>query len=93
MTKTELIDKLADKSALTKVAAGKVLDNLAEMIGGELKRRGGGEFTLPGVGKLSVIKTKARTGRNPRTGEPVKIAAGRRVRFTASKTLKDVVNG
>ena len=45
------------------------------------------------IGKFSIMKTKARTGRNPRTGEPVKIAAAKRVKFTVAKALKTAANG
>ena len=92
MKKTELIEALAAKTDLSKSKAASVLETFTQLITTELtKKRGGGEFSLTGIGKLSITKTRARTARNPHTGEPVKVPAGRRVRFSASKTLKDAL--
>jgi len=64
-------------------AADALIDTIAEAL-----RQGDG-VELKGFGSFSVVETKARTGRNPRTGKPIKIAAGRRVRFKPSKSLLD----
>lgn len=87
MTKTQLIEKLALDNDVPKVKVKSILDDLAKTAYSEAKVG----FTVPGIGKLTIGKRKARTGRNPRTGETMKIPAGKVVKFRISKTCKDAV--
>ena len=87
MTKSAIVAALAEKVGLTKKQSGQFLDELAAMAYKEAKNT----FTLPGLGKLVLRKTKARTGRNPRTGETMKIAAKTVLRFRVAKAAKDAV--
>jgi len=89
MSKKFMADVLQDSAGLTAVAANRAATDLMEAIVKQLKKEGG--FTLPSFGTFRVVKTKARKGLNPRTGEPVKIKAGKTVRFKASKVLKTAV--
>lgn len=89
MTKAELIDKISSGAGLTKTDAGKALDATLDAIKGALKK--GQKVTLVGFGTFSVSKRKARKGRNPRTGEELKIPATKVPKFTAGKTLKEAV--
>ncbi len=91
MTKAELIAKLAEKAGVTKAVADRCLDDLLDLMGDTLKAEG--KITLTGFGTFAVAETKARTGRNPRTGEAIKIPAGKRVGFKVGKELKDRVAG
>jgi len=85
MTKSQLVTHLADKSGITKVQAKAVLETLATTAYKQAKNG----FTLPGIGKLVLQKRKARMGRNPRTGEPIKIPAKTVVKFRVAKACKD----
>ena len=85
MNKTELINAMAEKSGLTKTDAKKALDAFMESTHEELKH--GGKVSLIGFGTFSVSERKARTGKNPRTGKKIKIAAKKSARFKASKSL------
>ena len=87
MTKSLIVATLAEKVGLTKKQSQQFLEELATMAYKEAKNT----FTLPGLGKLVLRKTKARTGRNPRTGEPMKIAAKTVLRFRVAKAAKDAV--
>ena len=89
MTKSQVTDHLAGKAGITKKAAGELLDNLAALAYKEAKNT----FTLPGLGKLVLVNRKARMGRNPQTGEPIKIPAKRVVKFRVAKACKDAVLG
>jgi DNA-binding protein HU-beta len=89
MTKSQLVSKLADKASLTKKAAGEILEHLAEIAYKEAKNT----FTLPGLGKLVLVNRKARMGRNPATGETIKIKAKRVVKFRVAKAAKDAILG
>ncbi len=89
MTKAELIDKIASGAGLTKSDAAKALDATIDSIKIAMKK--GQKVTLVGFGTFSVSKRKARKGRNPRTGEEIKIPATKAPKFTAGKTLKDAV--
>lgn len=91
MTQSEIINQLADSSGLKKTDVKALFDNLATLAVGEVKKAG--EFTLPGFGKFVKTKRKAREGRNPATGETIKIAAKTTVKFRASKAMKDAVAG
>jgi len=89
MSKKFIAQVIQDSAELTGVAANRVATDLIEAIVTEMKREGG--FALPGFGTFRVARTKARKGLNPRTGEPLKIKAGKTVRFRASKALKEAV--
>lgn len=90
MNQPELIAKVAAISGESRKATEAVLKTTADVIGSTLQE--GGEVTLPGIGKLHAKDKPARTGRNPKTGEPVEIPARRVPAFSASKALKDTVN-
>jgi nucleoid DNA-binding protein len=89
MTKADLIDKIAAVASLTKADAGRALDATLDAVKLSLKK--GQKVTLVGFGTFSVSKRKARKGRNPRTGQEIKIAATKVPKFTAGKTLKDFI--
>ncbi len=90
MTKSATISHLADKSELTKKQVVGLLDELQSLAVKEAKKNG---FVVPGFGKLVLSNRKARMGRNPQTGEPIKIPAKRVVRFRVAKAMKDLVLG
>ena len=90
MNKQELIAAVADRSGLTKSQAVQAVESVFDVISGALKK--GDEVRLVGFGTFSVSKRKASTGRNPRTGEPMNIAASSQPKFKAGKGLKDQVN-
>ncbi|MBI4830099.1 MAG: HU family DNA-binding protein [Candidatus Lindowbacteria bacterium] len=89
MTKAELILRLAEKTEIPKKQVAGLLD---ELIGISYKEAKSG-FTLPGLGKLVVVNRKARMGRNPATGEAIKIPAKRALKFRVAKAAKDAVLG
>ncbi len=86
MTKADIIDAMADGADLSKAAAGRALDSLTTTIAKALKK--GDKVTLVGFGTFTVTKRKARKGRNPRTGETIKIAASKSPKFSAGKAFK-----
>mgnify|MGYP002079217870 FL=1 len=85
MTKAELITKIADDAEITKVAATTALNSFLEGVTKTLKK--GDKLTLVGFGTFSVSKRAARKGRNPFTGEEIKIKAKKVAKFKASKDL------
>jgi DNA-binding protein HU-beta len=85
MNKAELINKIADDAGVTKTQANAALDSFVEAVTKTLK--GGGKVTLVGFGTFSVSKRAARNGRNPQTGEVIKIKARKVARFKAGKEL------
>ena len=89
MNKAELIDAVADNADLSKAAAGRALDATLEAITKALKKKD--TVTLVGFGTFSVRKRSARIGRNPKTGEEIKIKASRVPGFKAGKALKDAI--
>jgi DNA-binding protein HU-beta len=89
MTKAELVAKVAKDAKITKAAAGRALDGAIDGITKALKK--GDRVTLVGFGTFSVSKRKARTGRNPQTGKPIKIAARKVAKFKAGSELKKTV--
>jgi|SRR5215472_3753618 len=89
MTQTQLIQSLADKCELSKKVAKNVLDTLAQTAVTEVKKNG--LFVLPGIGRLVRVDRKARMGRNPATGESIKIAAKKVVKFKVAKAAKDAI--
>jgi DNA-binding protein HU-beta len=90
MNKQELIDAIAAAAGLSKAAAGRALNATTEAVTKSLKK--GDAVTLVGFGTFKVSKRAARTGRNPRTGAALKIAARTVPAFTAGKALKEAVN-
>ena len=89
MSKAFIASVLQDSLDITGVAANQAAEQLIAAIVRDLKKEGG--FTLPSFGTFKVSKTKARKALNPRTGEPVKVKAGKTVRFKASPVLKKAV--
>jgi DNA-binding protein HU-beta len=89
MTKAELIEKMAGDADISKASAGKALDAMVDAVVKSVKK--GNKVTLVGFGTFSATKRKARTGRNPRTGETIKIKASKAPKFTAGKAFKDAV--
>ncbi|WP_320053036.1 HU family DNA-binding protein [uncultured Acetobacteroides sp.] len=89
MNKTQLIDALADEAKLTKTDAKKALDAFVKVTSDALKS--GDSVVLIGFGSFGISERKARTGRNPRSGKEIKIAAKKVVRFKAGKGLTDTV--
>ena len=90
MNKQELIGSVAETTGLSKGDAMRAVEAVFDAIGGALKS--GHEVRLVGFGTFTVSKRKASTGRNPRTGEPMKIKASSQPKFKAGKVLKDSVN-
>ncbi len=90
MTKAELTAKMANDAGITKAAAGKALNSFMEGVTKALKKKDG-KVTLVGFGTFSKVRRKAKKGRNPQTGEAIKIKARNAVKFKAGKTLKDSV--
>jgi DNA-binding protein HU-beta len=90
MTKADLIDKMAKDAKISKVAAGTVLDSFMANVTKALKKKDG-KVTLVGFGTFQKVRQKARKGRNPQTGDPIKIKARNVVKFKAGKALKDAI--
>lgn len=90
MNKAEFIDAVSETAELTKADAGRAIDAVIATITKALKK--GETVTLVGFGTFSVRKRAARTGRNPRTGETIKIKASKNPAFKTGKALKDAVN-
>lgn len=89
MTKADLVSKIADKAGLTKSGSEKALNAFLESVQDTLVKEG--KLTLTGFGTFAVEQRKARNGRNPRTGEEIKIPACKVVKFRPGKILKDAV--
>lgn len=89
MNKSDLIETMAAQADISKAAAGVALDAVTEAIGKALKK--GDTVTLVGFGTFSVAKRAARIGRNPKTGEELKIKASKAPKFKPGKALKDAV--
>jgi DNA-binding protein HU-beta len=89
MSKAFIASVIQESTGCTGVAATAAAGDVIAAIVKEMKREGG--FTLPSFGTFRVAKTKARKGLNPKTGEPIKVKAGKTVRFKASPTLKKMV--
>lgn len=90
MNKAELIDAVAEAADISKASASRALDGALDAITKSLKK--GDSVTLVGFGTFSVRKRAARSGRNPRTGETIKIKASKVPGFKAGKALKDAIN-
>ncbi len=91
MNKTELVAAIADQSEISKKDAEKALKAFTDIVSDELKK--GGKVQLVGFGTFEVTERAAREGRNPQSGEVMKIAASKAPKFKAGKALKDLVNG
>lgn len=89
LAKTEFVDQVAERAGLSKRDAASAVDAVLETIEGALRR--GGEVSFSGFGKFSVSQRSAREGRNPATGERIRITASRVPKFTAGATLKKAV--
>jgi DNA-binding protein HU-beta len=87
MTKSQIIDHLAKKTASTKKVAGQFLDELVTLAHKEAKKT----FVLPGLGKLVLVNRKQRMGRNPATGQTMVIPAKKVLKFRIAKAAKDAV--
>ncbi len=90
MTKAELVEKMAKDANISKVAAASALKSFTVNVTKALKKKNG-KVTLVGFGTFAKIRRKARKGRNPQTGAPIKIKACNVVKFRPGKTLKDAV--
>lgn len=90
MTKAELVEKMAKDAKISKVAASNALNSFMGNITKALKKKEG-KVTLVGFGTFAKVRRKARKGRNPQTGEPIKIKACNVVKFRAGKKLKEAV--
>src|SRR5436309_332493 len=91
VNKSELVEALADRTDSTKADAERALSSLIEIIEGALKK--GDDVALVGFGTFKVMNRSARTGKNPRTGEALKIPARKVPKFSPGKSLKDLVGG
>ena len=90
MTKDSIIAHVAGENNISKVLAGKNLASIVQLI--QQQSRKVGVFVLPGIGKFTVTKRAARPGRNPKTGEAIKIAARKVITFKAAKELRDTIS-
>ena len=89
MNKNDLVSKVSEDTGLSKSDSAKAVDSVIETITSELKS--GGDVRLVGFGTFLVTKRKATTGRNPRTGESIQIAASKKPKFLAGKQLKELI--
>ena len=90
MTKAELVDKAAKEAKISKVAAAAALNSFMDGVTKALKKKDG-KVTLVGFGTFQKVRRKARKGRNPQTGAPIKIKAANVVKFPPGKKLKSAV--
>ena len=90
MNKSEMIERMASDADISKAAAERALESFTTSVQSALKK--GGTVTLVGFGSWSVTKRAARTGRNPKTGESIKIKARKAPKFTPGKGFKDALN-
>jgi len=89
LTKSQIAASIAESNGITKKTAVEILDFLAELAYKNAKN----SFTIPGLGKLVLVNRKARTGRNPATGETIQIKAKKVVKFRVAKAAKDAILG
>ncbi len=89
MTKSQIVDHMAKKTGLTKKQTVQFIDEFVALAYKEAKK----EFLIPGLGKVVLSKRKARTGRNPQTGEAIKIPAKKVLKFRFVKAAKDAILG
>jgi DNA-binding protein HU-beta len=90
MTKAEMVEKMAKDAAISKAAAGVALNSFVDSVTKALKKKDG-KVTLVGFGTFSKVRRKARKGRNPQTGQTIKIKASNTVKFKPGKALKDAI--
>lgn len=90
MTKAEIVEKAAKDAGISKVAAAAALNSFLDSVAKALKKKDG-KVTLVGFGTFSKVRRKARKGRNPQTGEPIKIKATNVVKFRPGKKLRDAI--
>jgi DNA-binding protein HU-beta len=90
VNKTDMIEHISKQADISKAAAGRALDAFLTGVRGTLKK--GGAVTLVGFGTFAVSKRVARAGRNPRTGEAIRIKAAKLPKFRPGKALKDALN-
>ena len=91
MTKSQIVSHFAKKFELTRKTASGIIEEVAALAVSETKKNG--SFTIPGIGKLVLVKRKARMGRNPQTGKAIKIPAKTVVKMRVSKVAKEAVVG
>ncbi len=91
MTKAQLVTKLAEAGEVSRKQGDQILDCLVETVVKSVKK--GESVKIPGLGIFRLRKMKARMGRNPQTGEPIKIPARKKVGFSVAKTFKETVLG
>jgi DNA-binding protein HU-alpha len=91
MTKSQLVEKLAEAADLNKQQANQVLESLVDIVVTSVKA--GDPVKIPGLGTFKKRETKARTGRNPQTGEEIQIPARTKAAFTVAKSFKEAVLG
>ena len=91
MTKSQLVERLAKEADVTKKQAQALMDGLVLTVVTSVKK--GEPVKIPDLGTFRKVQSKARMGRNPQTGEPVKIPARKKVRFSVSKSFKEAVLG
>jgi DNA-binding protein HU-beta len=89
ITKSQIVSHFAEKFELSKKASAAIIEEVAALAVSETKKTG--SFTLPGIGKLVLVKRKARMGRNPGTGEAIKIPAKTVVKMRIAKAAKDAI--
>ncbi|HFB98715.1 MAG TPA: HU family DNA-binding protein [Bryobacterales bacterium] len=89
MTQTEFVKKIAEVGGVTNKVAKEIIQAYADIAIAETKRNG--VFVLPGIGRLKKVERKARIGRNPQTGEKIRIPAKKVVKFTVSKACKEAI--
>lgn len=89
LSKSQLAAAIADKAEISKKQAAGILEHIAELAYKNAKNT----FVLPGIGKLVLVNRKARMGRNPATGESIKIPAKKVVKFRVAKAAKDAILG
>jgi DNA-binding protein HU-beta len=89
MSKSQLVEHVATSMGVKKADARKFVEDFASLAAKELKRSG--QFVVPGLGKMVLAKRKARMGRNPQTGEAIKIPAKTVLKFRIAKSIKDAV--
>lgn len=90
MTQTEIVGALAERTGLTKAQTKDFFSAMSDLATSEVMKNG--EFTIPGFGKLVKAHRKAREGRNPATGQPIKIPAKTTVKFRVGKAMKDSIS-
>ena len=89
LTQSQIVKQLAEKNGVSNKAAKQFLATLTDLAIAQAKKAG--LFVLPGLGRLKKVQRKARMGRNPQTGEPIKIAAKTTAKFYLAKSVKDSI--